>query len=74
MKIMLNGDAVTVGMASETARALCDGLTEALPLIQQLARDLCPEEAEEEPGELLEEAAPESGGEGPDEETPEDGR
>ena len=63
MKIMLNGDAVTVGMASETARALCDGLTEFLPLIQEFAYELCPEETSEDPGELPEEAAAESGGE-----------
>lgn len=74
MKIMLNGDAVTVGMASETAKALCEGLTEILPLIQEFAHDLCPEASDEEAEELPKETAPESGGEEPVEEAPEDGQ
>lgn len=40
MKIMLEGDAVTVGMAEETANALSARLRELLPLIQELARGL----------------------------------
>lgn len=73
MKIMLNGDSVTVGMARETAMALCNGLTEILPLIQQLARELSPEEADEGSEEPPEETAPESSGEAPGKEEPENG-
>lgn len=40
MKIMLEGDAVTVGMAQETTNALSARLQELLPLIQELARGL----------------------------------
>lgn len=40
MKIMLEKDAVTIGMAEETAGALSARLTELLPLIQELARGL----------------------------------
>lgn len=37
MKIMLPQDAVTIGMARDTANALSQKLTELLPLIQKLA-------------------------------------
>lgn len=37
MKIMLPQDAVTIGMAQDTANALSQKLTELLPLIQKLA-------------------------------------
>ncbi|MEG2177175.1 MAG: PH domain-containing protein [Oscillibacter sp.] len=37
MKILLDGDAVTIGMGQETAVALSRELTELLPLLQDLA-------------------------------------
>lgn len=40
MKIMLEKDAVTIGMSQECAAALSQRLTELLPLIQGLAREL----------------------------------
>ena len=41
MKLMLSQDAVTVGMSQETAAALSEKLAELLPVIQELARQLC---------------------------------
>lgn len=40
MKIMLEKDAVTIGMSQECAAALSQRLTELLPLIQELAKGL----------------------------------
>lgn len=40
MKIMLDRNAITVGMGAESAGALSARLTELLPLIQELARGL----------------------------------
>ena len=67
MKLMLNGhSAITVGMAKEDAMALCDGLTEVLPLIQQLACALAPKEEPEE-DEVLPESGAEAGDQPPEE-------
>ena len=41
MKLTLSQDAVTVGMSQETAAALSEKLAELLPVIQELARQLC---------------------------------
>ena len=40
MKIMLENDAITIGMSSDTTDALNKKLTELLPLIQELAQGL----------------------------------
>ncbi len=40
MKIMLEKDAITIGMAAETAKVLSTRLPELLPLIQELAQGL----------------------------------
>jgi len=40
MKIMLDSDAITIGMSRECANALSARLSELLPLIQGLAREL----------------------------------
>lgn len=47
MKIMLPQDAITVGMARETANALSREMTILLPVIQRFARELAADETPE---------------------------
>lgn len=48
MKIMLDADAITIGMSCECANALSARLTELLPLIQELAQGLDSGEEQDE--------------------------
>ena len=41
MKVMLSNSAVTIGVSQETGTALSKKLTELLPVIQELAHQLC---------------------------------
>ena len=69
MKIMMPKDAVTIGMTQESAQALCQELTELLPTIQELARQMSPAQPEEDGGEQAGAEELPAGDEGPDEDT-----